>query len=136
MNSYQMKLSCFVECDGKLGIFETAAIPGFQVNRIIYIYDVPAGKSRANHACMNASFVYVALAGSVKLAIETDGVVKEYILSDRGTAIYAPPASWIKVYEFSSDAVLVGLSDKTYKDCRYIDDYNLYQEEIQKGIKK
>ena len=46
--------------------------------------------------------------------------------------MYVPPASWIKAYEFSTDAVLVGLSDKAYKDCRYIDDYDLYQKEIRK----
>ncbi len=136
MKSYQMKLPCFGESDGKLGTFEPASISRFQVNRIIYIFDVPAGESRANHACMNAAFVFVALAGSVKLTIETESVNKEYILDDKCTAVYAPPASWIKASEFSSDAVLVGLSDRVNKDCRYIDDYELYQEEIQKGNKK
>ena len=133
MKSYKFELPCFGESDGKLGTFEPATISGFQVNRIIYIFDVPASESRANHACMNASLIFVALAGSVKLSIETEGVREEYILSDKNTAVYTPPASWVKAYEFSDDAVLVGLSDKAYKDCRYIDDYNLYLEEIRKG---
>lgn len=133
MKSYKFKLPCFGESDGKLGTFEPATIPGFKVNRIIYIFDVPVGESRANHACMNASLVFVALAGSVKIAIETGGVSEEYILSDKSTAVYTPPGSWVKAYDFSDDAVLVGLSDKAYKDCRYIDDFGLYQEEIRKG---
>ena len=133
MKSYQIELPSFGEIDGKLGTFEPASIPGFQVHRMIYIFDVPSGKSRANHACMNASLVFVALAGSVKLIIETEGVSKEYILNDKNTAVYTPPASWVKAYEFSEDAVLVGLSDKAYKECRYIDDYYLYQEIIRKG---
>lgn len=133
MKNYQIKLPCFGESDGKLGTFEPTLIPGFQVNRMIYIFDVPAGESRANHACMNASFVFVALVGSVKLAIEIEGDVTEYNLNDRSTAVYAPSASWIKAFEFRDDAVLVGLSDKAYKDCRYIDDYDLYREEIRKG---
>ena len=136
MKSYQIKLPYFGENDGKLGTFEPSLIPGFQVKRIIYIFDVPAGKSRANHACMNASLVFVALSGSVKLTIEVDGRVEEYILQDKSMAVFAPPASWIKTSEFSSDAVLVGLSDKAYKDCRYIDDYILYHEEISKGVEK
>ena len=133
MKSYQIELPCFGESDGKLGTFEPASIPGFQVNRIIYIFDVPAGESRANHACMNASLVFIAIAGSVKLSVEIEGIAKEYNLQNKTMAVYAPPASWIKAYDFSSNAVLVGLSDKQYVDCRYIDDYNLYQEEIRKG---
>ena len=133
MKSYQIELPCFGESDGKLGTFEPTLIPGFQVNRIIYIFDVPVGESRANHACMNATLIFLSLVGSVKLIIETEGVSKEYILSDKSTAVYTPPTSWVKACEFSSDAVLVGLSDKAYKDCRYINDYDLYQEEIRKG---
>lgn len=135
MNSYLIKLPCFGESDGKLGTFEPDFIPDFQVNRIIYVFDVPAGESRANHACMNASLVFVALAGSIKLTIETEGESEEYVLNDKSIAVYAPPASWVKAFDFSSEAVLVGLSDKAYKDCRYINDYNLYREEI-RGINK
>lgn len=132
MRSYQFELPCFGENDGKLGTFEPSSIAGFQINRIIYIYDVPAGEIRANHACMNASLVFMALVGSAKITIEIEGKVEEYILQDKSTAVFAPSTSWIKAYDFSGDAVLVGLSDKEYKNCKYINDYNLYQEEVRK----
>lgn len=128
MISYQFELSCFGEKDGKLGTFEPASIPGFQVNRIFYIFDVPEHEERANHACMNSSIVFVTMAGSVKVSVETEGRVEDYTLDNKTKAVFAPEASWIKAYDFSRDAVLVGLSDREYADCQYINDYGRYKE--------
>lgn len=128
MKNYQFELPCFSENDGRLGIFESENIPGFQINRIFYIFDVPEGKDRANHACMNASTVFFALAGSVRLSMETDGDAFEYLLDSKSKAVFAPQASWIKAYDFSYDAVLVGLSNRRYEECQYINDYNKYQK--------
>ena len=126
-NSFLFELPLFDEDDGKLGTFEPEMVPCFDVKRMIYIYDVPEGENRANHACMNASLVFIAIAGSVRLLIEYGGIEKEYILDNKNHAVYVPVASWIKAYGFSSDAVLLGLSDKQYKDCDYVNDYNEYK---------
>ncbi|MBE5907625.1 MAG: hypothetical protein E7278_02170 [Lachnospiraceae bacterium] len=133
-NSFLINLSCFEEMDGILGTFETDAIPGFVVKRMIYIYDVPEGAVRANHACMNASLVFIAMAGSVQLEIECEGVQKKYMLGDNRHAIYVPPASWVKAYDFTSDAILVVLSDVQYRNCNYVNNYSEYRKMI--GDKK
>ena len=95
------------EDDGKLGTFEPPSIAGFQINRILYIFDVPGGMERANHACMNFSTVFIAMAGSVKLSVETNEKQREYLLENKSIAVYAPKASWIKAYDFSWNAVLL-----------------------------
>ena len=64
------------------------------------------------------------------------GFNNAHTLQDKTMGVFAPPTSWIKAYDFSKDAVLVGLSDKEYKDCRYINDYNQYQDEVQKGKRR
>ena len=79
---------------------------------------------------MNARMILMVVSGSVRLSIETDSEVKEYYLNNRCTAIVVPEASWIKAFDFSSGAVLVGFSDKKYKDCEYIDNYNTFKELI------
>lgn len=107
MKSYQFELPCYGKGNGKLGTFEPLLIPRFQIDRIIYIFDVPFDETRADHACMNASLVFVAFACSVKLSIETEEVITEYALQDKATAVYSPIASWIKAYDFSDDAVLI-----------------------------
>ena len=128
MKSYQFDLPSFGEADGKLGTFEPASIPGFKVERIFYIYDVPESETRADHACMNASIVFMALIGTIRLLIETSGEMTEYLIDSRSTAVFVPSASWIKAYDFSKNAVLVGLSDRRYVDCQYINDYERYKE--------
>lgn len=92
-NSFLFELSYFKEDDGKFGTFEPEMIPGFDVQRMIYIYDVPKGEARANHACMNASLVFIAMSGPVRLEIECCGVEKKYILDDKNHAVYVSPAS-------------------------------------------
>lgn len=125
--SYQFDLQFFNEIDGKLGAFETDMIPGFQAQRIFCIYDVPENESRGNHACMNASIVFVVVSGSVTLSIETSGIIKEYTLKERSKAVFVPYASWIKAYNFSSDAILICISDKLYQECIYINNYDQYK---------
>lgn len=125
--SYMFSLPCFEDTDGKLGTIETDFLSGFQIKRLFYIFDVPTHKLRADHACMNASTVFIAISGSVCLSIETNNVIKKYILSSKKMAVYAPATSWIKAYNFSEDAVLLGLSNREYRNCKYIDDYYEYK---------
>lgn len=129
-NSFLFELPSFEEHDGKLSTFESEMIPGFNVQRMIYIYDVPEGEERANHACMNASLIFIAISGSVTLSIECGGIEKEYRLDDKNHAVYVPPASWIRANNFTEDAVLIGLSDKQYKNCNYSNDYVEYKRLI------
>ena len=89
MSSYQFELPCFEENGGKLGTFEPPSIPGFQVKRIFYIFDVPEGEERANHACMNSSILFLAITGSVRLSVETYGEEIEYLL-DKKQRLYLP----------------------------------------------
>lgn len=126
--SYEFSLPIFGGKDGSLGTIENNTVPGFQIKRIFYIYDVPEGESRANHACMNADMIFISITGSVTLAIENNNVKKEYILDGPDKAIFAPADSWIIAENFSRGAVLLGLSDKQYIDCNYIEDYQKYKE--------
>ncbi len=122
----------FEESDGCLGVFEPKMVSGFEINRVFYICNVPKGKERANHACMNASVFFIAINGSVTLSVEADGHIDEYRLQTSKLALYVEPAAWIKAYDFSSDAVLMCLSDKCYDQCDYVSDYSEYKRRAQK----
>ena len=130
--SYRFNLQSFSESDGKLGIFENSSISDFVIKRIFYIFDVPKGQKRANHACMNSAIIFIAISGSVQISVETKEGKTIYMLDNRETAVYVPHASWVCAYHFSEEAVLLGLSDKCYQDCEYIDDYELYYRIVRK----
>lgn len=125
-------IPCFGENDGKLCAFEPNMIPGFSVERIFYIYDAPENAIRANHACMNASILLCAINGSVTVSAECSGITEEYNLNKKNQGLFLPEKSWIKAYNFSDGAVLMCLSNKEYKDCEYIDNYEDYKRRVSK----
>ena len=120
-------VSCFVEWDGKLGMFESNIIPGFSIERVFYIFDVPDGATRANHACMNADSIFVAINGMVSISVEYEETELTYMLNSRTKALYVSAKSCIRAYNFSNDAVLLCLSNKVYTECEYIEDYENYK---------
>ena len=81
---------------------------------------------------MNAAIVFIAIYGSVILLIETGGITKEYVLKDKTKAVFAPNASWIKAYNFSAGAVLMGILDRRYQECEYINNYDEYKKVTRK----
>lgn len=128
--SFLIDLTCYDEDDGKLGVFETNIIPDFCINRVFYIFDVPGDKQRADHACMNSRIVLIAIAGSVSISMEIDGTTTKYILDHKSKALFVPAGSWIRAYDFSSESILLGLSELTYDDCVYVDDYSEHKSII------
>jgi len=125
-------IPCFGENDGKLCAFEADLIPGFSVERIFYIYDVPESAVRANHACMNADILLVAVNGSVTVSVEYDGISERFILKTKDKGLFINKSSWIKTSNFSEDAVLMCFSNKEYRSCEYINDYDEYKERVGK----
>ena len=120
-----INIPCFVDWDGKLGLLESEQIQGFYLNRFFFIKDVPKGAMRANHACMNANLVLIAINGKVTVSVEAERL-EEYCLDTDIKALYVPEASWIKAYDFSEDAILICFSDKQYDKCVYLNDYEEY----------
>lgn len=121
------------ESDGKLSTFEPTMIPGFNVKRFFWIYDTPEGVERANHACMNASIILIAILGTVVVSVENNGQQEEYILNKSYIGLIIPQASWIRAYNFTQGTILLGLSDKSYQNCEYINDYETYLKRL--GVK-
>ena len=128
--NFLIDLTCYGEDDGKLGVFETNIIPDFGINRVFYIFDVPGDKQRTDHACMNSRIVIIAIAESVSVSMEINGTTTEYFLDHKSKALFVPAGSWIKAYDFSSESILLGLSELIYDDCVYVDDYSEYKSII------
>lgn len=66
---------------------------------------------------MNSAMVFISVAGSAHLSVETDGEVKEYVLKQKALAVYATLGFWIRAFNISAYVVLMGVSDKRYQDC-------------------
>ena len=108
---------------GNLSVVENGGSLPFDVRRVFYLYDVPAGSARGGHAHRSTHQVIVAVAGSFSLLLD-DGIVKRTIVLNRPyMAIHVRPGIWNELYGFSSGAVVLVLASDRYDESEYIRKY-------------
>lgn len=113
---------------GSLTAIEGAVDVPFEVKRVYYIYDVPAGVRRGFHSHMNLHQVLICVHGSVKILTKTPCEKKITELSENNRGLYIGPMIWREMYDFSEDAVLLVLASEHYAEEDYIRDYTEYEK--------
>lgn len=117
------------ERDGCLTVAETDKELPFTVKRVFWISDVPAGMERANHACKNSDTILICIKGQLKVALDTGEVEREYLLDSSEMGILVPRLVWMKISDFSQEAVLLVLSSEKYLAEEYCEDYKTFLKE-------
>jgi len=105
----------------------------FDVKRIYYLYDVPAGEERGGHAHRELQQIIVAASGAFDVLLN-DGTNKKIVHLDRPfIGLHIVPGIWQELLNFSSGAVCLVLASHKYDEKDYIRDYEKfknYKEEI------
>lgn len=115
---------------GNLVVIEGEQDIPFSIKRIFYMYGSDPDIIRGQHANRISSFVLVNVSGTSKVRI-TDGEEEIIVILDKPRmGIYIPPMYWKDMYDFSSDSVLLVLSDEHYDSNEYIRDYSEYLKEV------
>ncbi len=99
----------------------------FPAKRVFFIKNVPLGEIRGNHFSKTSSFLMIPVNGTCVVELNNGHAIEKYDLSI-GKALYFPPQIWIRVHDFSKDAVLCVVSDKEYAPSDYVDDYNEFSK--------
>ncbi len=120
------------ELDGELVFFESSNEIPFDIKRVFYIFNVPNYCERANHASVNSKFVLVAIRGSVNVYINDGQQESVYQIDKPNMGLYIPKMTWMRTQGFSNDAVLMVLTDTNYNDCKYIEDYKDFCNQVNK----
>jgi len=95
----------------------------FDVRRIYYLYDVPAGESRGGHAHKGLFQLLVAASGSFDVLLY-DGKIKRRLTVNRPyQGILIVPGIWRELDDFSSGAVCLVLASHEYDAEDYIREY-------------
>jgi hypothetical protein len=116
------RLPAFVDSRGRLVLVELATTP-FPVQRVFFVSDVPANKSRGGHAKKSGEEFLIPIKGSVAVSID-DGVRRaEITLRDPCLGLIVGPRIWCAQSRFSDDAVLGVFASQPYKAEDHIDDY-------------
>lgn len=111
---------------GALSVLEQGDTVPFDISRAFYIYDVPAGASRGEHAHRRTEQFFIAVAGDVDIRLDDGQLEEEHHLSDATTGLYVPAGIWGTMSDFSDDAILLVLASEPYDEDEYIRDYGEY----------
>lgn len=108
---------------GNISIAEGAMHLPFDIKRIFYLYDIPAGEERGAHAHKECHQFLVAASGSFDVLVD-DGINSKTITLNRPFyGLYIPPGIWAHELNFSSGAICLVLVSHLYNEDDYIRDY-------------
>jgi dTDP-4-dehydrorhamnose 3,5-epimerase-like enzyme len=100
----------------------------FDVKRVYYLYDVPAGEERGGHAHRELQQIVVAASGAFDVLLN-DGTNKKIVHLDRPfIGLHIVPGIWRELLNFSSGAVCLVLASHKYDEKDYIREYSNFLE--------
>ncbi len=116
-------------CDprGNLSIVESNGNVPFEIARAYWIYDVPGGKRRDGHAFRTQQEFIVALSGSFDVVLDDGEAETRYHMARSYYGLYVPPMTWRKIDNFSTNSVVLVLTDQKYDQADYIEDYTEFK---------
>lgn len=113
-----------------------AELMPFRTERVFWISGVPAGQERGYHAHRLCSELLFAVQGSLDVELtDSEGCVR-YHLDSPEKGLFIPPMCWCRLLNFSQDALCVCLSDRPFEPNAYINDYELFEQELLNHGKK
>lgn len=114
---------------GNLSIIENNIHVPFEIKRVYYLYDVPGGESRADHAHKEMHQLLVAMSGSFDVIVDDGKNKQKYQLNRAYYGLYIPPMVWRGIDNFSSGAVCLSVVSTAYNELDYIRDYDSFVKE-------
>jgi hypothetical protein len=95
----------------------------FDIERVYYLYDVPAGESRGGHAHKELTQVIIAVSGSFDIEIDDGANKRVFTLNRPYVGLYISPMIWREIRNFSSGSVCLVLASSGFNEDDYYRDY-------------
>ena len=126
MTTTWLDIDTSINDKGLMGILEFLVVP-FEVKRLFWLSQVPAGELRGEHAHRSCEQFIILLTGSVHCRIEQrDGQVIEGDMSP-GNAFHLQTFSWLVLSQFSKDSTVLVLANELYDETEYIRSYDEFK---------
>ncbi len=116
----KLKLPTFEDERGPLTVIELKDFVDFEIKRIYFVTDVKA--ARGGHAVKHEQKMYVCQHGSCKARFHDGNDWTEFDMQGPSDAILMNEMCFREFYDFSEDAVLMGVSSVNYVAEDYIYD--------------
>lgn len=112
---------------GNLTFFQNWDQIPFEIKRTFWTYDVPAGEIRGGHAYKLQNEIIIALSGSFDVVITSiDNSKQVFSLNRSNFGLYIPSNNWRHVENFSTNAVVLHISDQFFEEDDYIRNFEDY----------
>ena len=98
----------------------------FEIKRVYWTYDVPAGESRGGHAHRHCRSVVIAVSGSFDVVLDNGKERRTYHLNHPYQALLINTGIWRTLEDFSSGAVCLSLASDEFEEEDYIRDYEAF----------
>ena len=126
-NNYSLlEFPKIIDPRGNLTVAESMQHVPFDVRRVYWTYDVPAGESRGGHAHKQCREVIIAVSGSFTVTLDDGKCKRSFFLNRPYQGLYVKPGLWRDLKDFSSGAVCMVLASDVYMKEDYIRDYDSF----------
>jgi dTDP-4-dehydrorhamnose 3,5-epimerase-like enzyme len=95
----------------------------FPIRRVFYLYDIPSGADRGQHAHKEAWQFIVAASSCFSIDIDDLHTQRTVRLDRPFRGLLVPPGIWCRLHDFSSAAIALVLTSEPYDPDDYICDY-------------
>ena len=109
---------------GNLSFLEKISEFQSGLNRLYYLYDVPAGSVRGGHAHKENHAIIISVAGSFDVVLDDGSKRKKITLNRPYIGLYVPPMVWRELENFSSGSVCLVAASLEYDENDYYRNYN------------
>ena len=114
----------FTDIRGNLSFAQEGSQVPFDIKRIYWVYDVPAGESRGSHAHKTLEQLMIAVSGSFSVTLDDGTEKRTFFLNRPYQGLYLRPGLWRNLEDFSSGSVVLVLASELYDENDYIRDYS------------
>lgn len=108
---------------GNISIIEQCKEIPFEIRRVYWIYDVPGGYNRGEHAYKNTQEFIVALSGSFDVELDDGFEKKVFTLNRSYRGLYVSKGVWRRMINFTTNSLALVLASTDYDENDYITDY-------------
>lgn len=127
MNIELIKIPKIEDPRGNLSVIENDIVP-FDIKRVYYLYDVPAGAERGGHAHKKLEQFLVALSGSFEVVLNDGKEEKIITLNKPFEGLLIKNEIWRELKNFSSGAVCLVVASEVFDEEDYIREFKDFVE--------
>ena len=111
---------------GNLTFIEEGRHVPFDIQRVYYLYDIPANAERGGHGHKALHQLIVAMSGSFDVVLDDGRLRKTVQLARPDHGLYVCPMIWRELVNFTTGAVCMVLASSLYDESDYYRDYETF----------